>query len=100
MSPEQLILAEHLATVMSWSALGAGIAVLSATITAAGQGYIGAKTVESIARQPEAKGALTTTMFISSGISETGGIYGLLIAFLLLYANPFVGRFIELFGLG
>ncbi|MDR0326525.1 MAG: ATP synthase F0 subunit C [Oscillospiraceae bacterium] len=89
-----------LASVMSASAIGAAIAVLAGSFTAIGQGNIASRAIESIARQPEAKGSISTTMYIGLGMAETGGIYGLVIAFMLLFANPLVNRFIEVAGLG
>jgi F0F1-type ATP synthase membrane subunit c/vacuolar-type H+-ATPase subunit K len=35
-------------------------------------------------------------MIITLAMAETNGIYGLVIAFLLLFANPLVNRFIGL----
>jgi F-type H+-transporting ATPase subunit c len=35
-------------------------------------------------------------MFVGLAMGETSGIYGLLIAIILLFANPLVSRFIEL----
>lgn len=55
------------------SALGAGI----------GNGMIVSKTVEGMARQPEARGMLQTTMFIGVGIVEAIPIMGAVIAFML-----------------
>jgi len=89
---------EALATVMAAAQIGAAIAVLTGVFTAFGQGNIGAKAIESIARQPESRGSIQTTMFISLGMAETGGIYGLVVAIILLFANPYVDRFIALFG--
>ena len=42
-----------------------------------------------VARNPEAKGAITTTMILGMALVESIAIYGLVIAFILLYANPF-----------
>ena len=56
--------------------------------------------METIARQPEARGSVMTTMFIGLGMAETGGIYGLLVAMILLFANPLVQQFIRVTGLG
>lgn len=85
-----------LAFVIALGQIAAGIAVLAAHGTAIGQGNIGAKAVESVARQPEAKGDVTSTMFISIALAETGGIYGLLIAIILLFANPLVATYIAM----
>ncbi|MCL2616268.1 MAG: ATP synthase F0 subunit C [Defluviitaleaceae bacterium] len=76
--------------VLAFSALGAGVAVCAGICTAIGQGYVSGKTVEGIARQPEARGSLMSTMLIGCAISETSGIYGLVIALILLFANPFI----------
>ena len=85
---------EHLASVIAAGQIAAGIAVLCGIFTAFGQGNIGSKAVESIARQPEAKGDITTTMIIALAMAETGGIYGLVISLILLFANPLVAQFI------
>ncbi|MCW5206819.1 ATP synthase F0 subunit C [Desulfobulbus sp. F5] len=42
-----------------------------------------------IARNPEAKGAITTTMILGMALIESIAIYGLVIAFILLFANPY-----------
>lgn len=87
---------ENLALVMAYGQIAAALAVLTASFTAIGQGNIAAKAIESIARQPEARGTITSTMFIGLAMAETGGIYGLLIAIILLFANPLVGQFVSL----
>jgi len=68
--------------------IAAAIALLNGILTTLGQGRVAAAAIEGIARQPEAKGSITTTMFIGCGIAETSGVYGLLIAFIMLFANP------------
>jgi F-type H+-transporting ATPase subunit c len=85
-----------LSSVMMAAQIAAAIAVLAAAFTAIGQGYIAAKTIESVARQPECRSNVTSTMFIGLAMAETGGIYGLLIAIILIFANPFVSQFISL----
>ena len=76
--------------ILAFSALGAGLAVCAGLCTAIGQGFVAGKTVEALARQPEARGTLMSTMLIGSAFSETSGIYGLVIALILLFANPFI----------
>jgi len=71
--------------------IAAAIALLNGILTTLGQGRVAAAAIEGIARQPEAKGSITTTMFIGCGIAETSGVYGLLIAFIMLFANPLLG---------
>lgn len=76
------------AIVLGSSALGAGAAMIAGIGPGIGEGYCGGKAVEAIARQPEASGAITRTMIIGDAIAETTGIYALVVALLLLYANP------------
>jgi len=45
--------------------------------------------LEAIARQPEAGGALSRTLFIGLAMIETTAIYCLVIALILLFANPY-----------
>jgi F-type H+-transporting ATPase subunit c len=83
------------AIVIAAGQIATAIAVMVAFSTVFGQGKIGVAAIESVARQPEAKGSITTTMFISMAFSETGGIYGLVVALLLLFANPLVSQFVS-----
>jgi len=71
--------------------IAAAIAVLNGITTCFGQGMIAKAAVEGIARQPEARGAISTTMFIGCGLAETAGIYGLVISIIILFANPLLG---------
>ena len=58
-----------------------GISVAGAALA---QGMVGAKTVESMARQPELAGQLRTAMILALGLIESLAIYSLLIAFMLV----------------
>ncbi|WP_028559236.1 F0F1 ATP synthase subunit C [Paenibacillus pinihumi] len=64
------------AIVIGLGAIGAGF----------GNGMIVSKTVEGIARQPEAKSALQTTMFIGVGIVEVVPILGVVLGFLIFFS--------------
>lgn len=77
--------------VLAASALGAGIAMIAGIGPGIGEGYAAGKAVESIARQPEAKGDIISTMVLGQAISESTGIYSLVIALILMYANPIMG---------
>jgi len=79
------------AFVLGLSALGAGIAMLAGIGVGLGQGIATSKALESIARQPEVKGDLTTTLFIGLAMSETSIIFPLIIAIILVFVNPLVG---------
>jgi len=51
------------------------------------------KALDGITRQPEAADRLRATLFISMAVLETGAIYVLLVALILLFANPLLDRF-------
>lgn len=79
-------------SVEMWSVIGAVIAVSFGAIgPALGEGRAIAAAMEAIARQPESAGVLSRTLFVGLAMIETMAIYCLVIALLLLYANPFVG---------
>ena len=67
-------------------AIGAGIAVLTGIGAGVSMGLATGKSVEAVARQPEAAGNLRTNMILGCAITETTGIYSLLISFLILFA--------------
>ena len=87
---------EHLATIIVAGQYAAAMAVFAGIITTLGQGNIAAKAIESIARQPEARGSISTSMIIGLAMAETNGIYGLVVSMLLLFANPLVNRFVDI----
>ena len=67
-------------------ALGAGLCMgIGAIGPAIGEGNAVSKALEGMARQPESAGNLRTTMILGCAITETTGIYSLLIAFLILF---------------
>ena len=67
-------------------AIGAGLCMgIGAIGPAIGEGKAVSKALEVMARQPEAAGNLRTTMILGCAITETTGIYSLLIAFLILF---------------
>lgn len=74
------------------SALGAGTSMIAGLGPGIGEGYCGGQAVAAIGRQPEASGAITRTMIIGDALAETTGLYALVIALLLLYANPLIGK--------
>ena len=69
-------------------AIGAGLCMgIGAIGPAIGEGNAVGKALEGMARQPEAAGALRTNMILGCAITETTGIYSLLISFLILFAT-------------
>lgn len=74
------------------SILGAAMAVSFGAIgPALGEGRAVASAMEAIARQPESSNVISRTLFVGLAMIETMAIYCLVIALLLLYANPFTG---------
>ncbi len=74
------------------SVLAAALAVgLAAIGPGLGQGNAAGRAVEGIARQPEAEGKIRGTLLLSLAFMEALTIYGLVVALVLLFANPFAG---------
>lgn len=66
--------------------LGAALCMgLGAIGPAIGEGNAVGKALEGMARQPEMASTLRTNMILGCGITETTGIYSLLIALILLF---------------
>ena len=76
------------AIVCGCSALGAGVAMIGGLGPGIGEGYTAGKAVEAIARQPEMKGELTSTMLLGIACAETTGIYGFVTGLLLIFLAP------------
>ena len=89
---------DPLAFIIAVAHIAAAIALLNGILTTLGQGKVAATAIESIARQPEAAGSIRGTMFIGLAMGETSGIYGLLIAIIMLFANPLVNIYIQQMG--
>ncbi len=64
--------------------LGAGIAACGGIGAGLGQGLASAYAVEAVSRQPEAKSQIMSTLFIGCAITESTGIYALLVALILI----------------
>lgn len=63
------------------AAIAVGLAAIGASI---GNGLIVSNTLKSMARQPEMRGALQTTMFIGIGLVEAIPIIAVVIAFMVV----------------
>lgn len=61
-------------------AIGMGLAVIGAGL---GIGWIGAKAMESIARQPEAVGDIRANMILMAAFIEGAALIAILLAFLV-----------------
>ena len=80
------------AILLAGSAIGAGIAVATGIGAGIGQGFAAGKAAEAVGKQPEAKGDITQTMLLGAAVAESSAIYGLVVAIILLFANPFISK--------
>ncbi|MBO5657448.1 MAG: ATP synthase F0 subunit C [Agathobacter sp.] len=71
------------------SAIGAGLAVIAGIGPGVGQGIAAGHGAAAVGRNPGASSDITTTMLLGQAVAETTGLYGLLIAMLLLFVKPF-----------
>jgi F-type H+-transporting ATPase subunit c len=68
------------------AALAIGLGSLGPGI---GQGNTAAAAMEGVARQPEAEDKIRGNLLVSLAFMEALTIYGLVVALVLLFANPF-----------
>ena len=71
--------------------IGAGCALIAGIGPGIGQGIAAGYAANAVGRNPGAKGDITSTMLLGQAVAETTGLYGLLIAMLLLFVKPLVG---------
>lgn len=84
------------ALVLMGCAIGAGLALIAGIGPGIGEGFAVGKACEAIARQPEQKGSVTTTMLMGCAVAETTGLYGFIIGLLLIFLAP--GLFLNRLG--
>jgi len=66
--------------------LAAGFVMAIGSIgSAIGEGIVAAHALDGMARQPEMEGALLRTMVLGQAITESTGIYSLVVAIVLLF---------------
>ena len=66
-------------------AIAAALAVLTAYSTAGAQSQAVTKAIETVGKNPESESKVRNLLILGCGLMETGGIYGLLVAFLLIF---------------
>lgn len=77
-------------TIAAASVISAALAIgLAAIGPGIGQGNASGQAVAGIARQPEAEGKIRGSLLLSLAFMESLTIYGLVVALVLLFANPF-----------
>ena len=74
--------------VLACSAIGAGLAMIAGVGPGVGQGIAAGHGAAAVGRNPGAQGQIMSTMLLGQAVAETTGLYGLLIAMLLLFVKP------------
>lgn len=92
---QEVVKANGQALILAASAIGAGLAMIAGIGPGIGQGYAAGKGAEGVGRQPEAQGDIVRTMLLGAAVAETTGIYGLVVAIILLFANPLTTKFAD-----
>jgi F-type H+-transporting ATPase subunit c len=71
------------------SIVTAGLTIAIGSIgPALGEGRSVAAALEALARQPDAANSITRTLFVGLAMVESTAIYCLVVALILLFANP------------
>jgi len=71
------------------SVITAGLTVAIGSVgPALGEGRAVARAMDAISRQPEATDRITRTLFVGLAMVESTAIYCLVVALVLLFANP------------
>ena len=66
-------------------AIGAGLAVLTGMGAGISMGIATGKSVEAVARQPEAGGNIRSTMMLGMVLAESTAIYGFVVALIIIF---------------
>jgi len=80
------------ALILSASAVAAGLAMIAGIGPGIGQGFAAGKAAEAVGNNPEGARPATLVMLLGAAVAETSGIFALVIAIIMLFANPLVGR--------
>ena len=70
------------------TAIGAGLAVIAGIGPGVGQGIAAGHGAAAVGRNPGARGQIMSTMLLGQAVAETTGLYGLVVALLLLFVHP------------
>lgn len=75
--------------ILACSAVGAGLAMIAGIGPGVGQGIAAGYGASAVGRNPGARGEIMSTMLLGQAVAETTGLYGLVVAMILLFVNPF-----------
>lgn len=85
-----LVTIEGSMIILAASAIGAGLSMIGGTGPGIGQGYAAGKSAEMVGKRPKLQAAIIRTMFLGQAVAQTTGIYALIIALVLMFANPLI----------
>ena len=71
------------------SATGARVAPFAGIGARIGQGIAAGYGASAVGRNPGAKSDITSTMLLGQAVAETTGLYGLVVAIILMFVKPF-----------
>ncbi len=74
--------------ILTASAIGAGFAMIAGIGPGVGQGYAAGKGTEAVGKRPKLQSMVVRTMLLGQAVAQTTGIYALIIALILMFANP------------
>jgi len=75
------------------TAIASFVVIFAGILGAYMQGKATASAVEAVGKNPEARGEVMSTLIVGLALTETNGIYALLVSFILLFVNPFFNAF-------
>ena len=71
------------------SAIGAGIAMIAGIGPGVGQGIAAGHGASAVGRNPGAQSQIQSTMLLGQAVAATTGLYGLVVAIILMFVKPF-----------
>ncbi len=83
-------MSEHTVLALVSIIMGGLTMALGAIGAALGESRVGAAGMDALARQPDESGSITRNQFVALAMVESTAIFCLVIALVLLFANPFV----------
>ena len=85
--------------ILACSTIGAGLAMIAGIGPGVGQGIAAGQGAAAVGRNPGARGDIVSTMLLGQAVAETTGLYGLVVALLLMYGNPMIAKYLDVMGL-
>lgn len=81
---------EGSAIIIAASAIGAGLSMIGGIGPGIGQGYAAGKGTEAVGKRARLQPLIMRTMLVGQAVAQTTGIYALVVALILMFANPLI----------